>query len=302
MQYKTFAHRDEWLKWRRGKIGASAAPAVMGVSPWQTRSQVYEELCGRGKPVFYTRAMQRGHDLEGSMVAIARDYLGVDLVEQACFESPLIDRIIATCDAVGVVAGEVVVVEVKVRQSAVVAKSRKEGRPPLEVRMQMIQQMHCAGATRGVCVMCDGLGEVAVLDVLWDEALWRELLAQELDMLGCVDEGRDPTHYIYREYTTMDQFEELCKKYIALQPSAEELLRQEQLKEVEEALKGLAAEQKKCVEGKWMRVEYSEAKGAVDYAKVPQLKGVDLEPYRKPAVGRTKIVLDKAGLIVAQAG
>jgi hypothetical protein len=39
----------------------------------------------------------------------------------------------------------------------------------------------------------------------------------------------------------------------------------------------------------WREVLKSSRKGAVDYAAVPELRGVNLEPYRKPPVAVVKI-------------
>ncbi len=44
-------------------------------------------------------------------------------------------------------------------------------------------------------------------------------------------------------------------------------------------------------EGKGIKVAEIERKGSVDYSAIPDLKGMDLEPYRKPSSKYFKITL-----------
>lgn len=72
----------EWLAWRRGGIGASEAPIILGDSPWKNPFQLYEEKLGKPRPAVHPRqaaAMQRGHDLEPKARALVEKALGVDL-------------------------------------------------------------------------------------------------------------------------------------------------------------------------------------------------------------------------------
>ncbi len=55
---------DTWLAWRRGGVGASDAPVIMGVSPWMDLETLWLEKTGRhpGRPS--SHAMRRGQWLE----------------------------------------------------------------------------------------------------------------------------------------------------------------------------------------------------------------------------------------------
>ena len=55
---------EAWLDWRRGGVGASDAPAIMGVSPWMDVEALWLEKTGRatGRPSSF--AMRRGQLLE----------------------------------------------------------------------------------------------------------------------------------------------------------------------------------------------------------------------------------------------
>ena len=55
---------EEWLEWRREGIGASDAPVIMGVSPWTTPLQLWEnKLLGKSGQL-ETSSMRRGKDME----------------------------------------------------------------------------------------------------------------------------------------------------------------------------------------------------------------------------------------------
>lgn len=53
-----------WHKWRSQGLGASDAPAIMGVSPWSTPYQLWEIKTGRIKKDFSNWATERGNRLE----------------------------------------------------------------------------------------------------------------------------------------------------------------------------------------------------------------------------------------------
>lgn len=55
---------DDWEKWRRQGIGASDAPIIMGVSPWTTRKQLWEQKLGISPPFKGNWATERGNRLE----------------------------------------------------------------------------------------------------------------------------------------------------------------------------------------------------------------------------------------------
>ena len=53
-----------WLAWRRGGVGASDAPAIMGVSPWMDLDTLWLDKTGRRRGGFSNHAMRRGQRLE----------------------------------------------------------------------------------------------------------------------------------------------------------------------------------------------------------------------------------------------
>lgn len=58
--------RAEWLEARRDGLGASDAAAVLGISPWKTNVQLWEEKCRLVQPedIGDKPAVQYGNDAE----------------------------------------------------------------------------------------------------------------------------------------------------------------------------------------------------------------------------------------------
>ena len=54
----------QWRAWRRGVVGASDAPTIMGENPWASRSRLLEEKLGIHKEFEGNAATREGHQLE----------------------------------------------------------------------------------------------------------------------------------------------------------------------------------------------------------------------------------------------
>ncbi len=57
-------NHQEWLEWRRNGIGSSDAPIIMGVSPWKTPYQLWEEKSFGVTDQVENPSMTRGKNLE----------------------------------------------------------------------------------------------------------------------------------------------------------------------------------------------------------------------------------------------
>jgi putative phage-type endonuclease len=55
---------QEWLKWRRGVIGASDAPTIMGENPWGSKNYLVKEKLGLNPPFNGNAATREGQFLE----------------------------------------------------------------------------------------------------------------------------------------------------------------------------------------------------------------------------------------------
>lgn len=71
-----YQSREEWLEGRKGGLGASDAGALLGLSPWKTNVQLWEEKCGLVVPeeIGDSPAVQYGNDAE----PLLRQFFGLD--------------------------------------------------------------------------------------------------------------------------------------------------------------------------------------------------------------------------------
>src|SRR5947207_6179700 len=60
---------DEWLLWRQDRITATAAGVIMGLNPWKTLNDLFDEMLGIKPPEPLNDKMRRGQELE----PVARD-------------------------------------------------------------------------------------------------------------------------------------------------------------------------------------------------------------------------------------
>lgn len=67
LSMRTFITAKEWLKARESYIGGSDAAAILGLNPWKSNVDLWEEKTGRKKPkdLSDNALVQFGHDAEG---------------------------------------------------------------------------------------------------------------------------------------------------------------------------------------------------------------------------------------------
>lgn len=91
----------EWLEWRRRGIGASDAPAILGVCPHRTRLDVYLSKTHPQPPRTRAERQVWGHRLEDDIAEGYADRTGHPIVEhQKCLASEVYPWMRATIDGV----------------------------------------------------------------------------------------------------------------------------------------------------------------------------------------------------------
>lgn len=174
---------EEWLTFRRNKIGASMAAAIQGIDPWTTRLQLWEEIIyNTRKPV--TVAMQRGKDLEASARRWLSDLMNTDY-QPAVLMSNEHPELIASLDGFCELPdGNVAIAEIKVPNKETHQKAI-DGIIPNHYYTQMQHQMVVAGVKSMLYCSFDGENGV-VLPCLKDEKYCEGLISNELAFLASV--------------------------------------------------------------------------------------------------------------------
>ncbi|HSQ35834.1 MAG TPA: YqaJ viral recombinase family protein [Candidatus Binatia bacterium] len=98
---------DEWLHWRRGGIGASDAPVIMGLSPWQKEGELLLLKTGQKAERPANDAMQRGKRLEPLARQAYIEHTGI-AVEPLCVQSSRHSWMRASLDGLSPDGGHVV--------------------------------------------------------------------------------------------------------------------------------------------------------------------------------------------------
>lgn len=265
----------EWEEFRKNKIGASDCPAIMGKNPFKSAFRLWEEKCG--KKVFVTDAMRRGTELESKARGIYAEQLGAEL-------TPVVGQhdehewMIASLD--GVSENMTTVIEIKCPNEEVFKKI-EEGKIP-EYYIWQIQ--HQLAVTEGLHVTLVAFNGTRIVchSIARDEEMIKKLIAEE--------------QKFYMRMMNLDPPEPEADD-LTLRSDAEFLEAEEALAVVQEKLSGyedLKEEERICKEaliylandipsrGSKYRVCKVIRRGGVQYDKIPELRNIDLEKFRKP--------------------
>lgn len=270
-------NQQQWHEWRARGIGGSDAPIVMGVSPFKTINQLWEEkVLGKKQPD--NPAMARGRALE----PLALDYFmaetGYLMETQIMRKHPELDWMRATLD--GLNDEEEVLLEIK---------SCKECHEtvPEHYYPQLQHQMEVVGYDKMFYLSFDGK-EGKILEVHKDEAYVKEMIAKEKEFWQRVQEG-------LIDMSDDKNWEEMVTRYLEL--TREEEVMKSGIKSVQdekEFLKSqfILASDGKPASGHGLILQRRSRKGRIDYGQIPALMEIDLEIYRKPDAPYWHVALD----------
>jgi len=266
---------EEWLEFRRSKIGSSDAPIIMGKSPWKTPYQLWEEKIGKMDTTFESFAMRRGKDLEPKARKAFELQTGLVMWPDVLIHNEH-DFIIASMDGITIDGKQAVEIKCPGEKTHAMAL---RGVIPEHYRIQMQHQMAVIGLEMIFYYSFDG-NQGVLLEVERDDQLIQELIQKEIEFFRCMQENDPP----FKERTD-EPWLAYSKRWKNIQDEKRVIEAEE--KKCREALIGLAGE--KTVQGSGVRVTKYTRKGRVAYEKVPELKKVDLEKYRQSSISAWRI-------------
>lgn len=159
---------DAWHAHRRASFNASEAPVVMGVSPYQTRSDLLQEKAiGNAAEVSAgTQALfDRGHDYEAIARPWAEEIIGTDLYPIVA--SLDVDGLPLSASYDGATMDEDVIFEHKTANKDLL-EALNRGEIPSQYRPQMEQQLLILGAKR--CLFMASAGDQEAMRFAWYES------------------------------------------------------------------------------------------------------------------------------------
>lgn len=282
---------DAWKEWRRWKIGASMAPVIMGVSPFQTKLQLWEQIV-LGSEKAPSKAMIRGSQMEEKARAWVNEHYSDHGLRfrPACLQHDSLPWMIASldgwiCHLPGTDLEIKKAVEIKCpgTDAHMLALS---GEVPHYYMPQLQHQMVVANLNEILYVSFDGENGVAI-PVKRDDKYVREmLLPQEAAFYNSLLDFKAPEP-CDKDVVAIDNPEasNAAEKYFELGAKIEELE-----KEMGNLRKFLieSANHNRAIIGK-ARLTKVMRKGNVDYGKIPELKGVNLDKYRNAPIESWRI-------------
>jgi putative phage-type endonuclease len=279
----------EWHRWRLQGIGASDAPVIMGDAAFKTARMLWSIKTGRAGEGAPGLAARRGHQLERLALLTYERQMGIQM-EPVCLVHDQLEWMRASVD--GLSFDGSTVLEIKCPMSQRDRLTAQQGRVPTHHYAQLQHELEVSRATEihywsfdgrmGVLVRINPDREYVkrLIDAeasFWQRVIencWPEPMGDELDL--STDSKWRQVAFGYRE----------ARARLEAAAAEERKLR--------ELLKAMANARRTY--GCGVEVLKSSRTGPVDYSAIPQLRGVNLENYRKPPVPVVNINCIEPGL------
>ena len=270
----------EWLEMRRSMIGASDCPVIMGLSPYKTAFELWEEKV-LVKQQETSGAMARGHALESAARECFEKLTGLSVMPKVVIHA---ERAWQMASLDGITFDGTTIVEIKCPNKEVHALAEK-GIIPDHYMAQIQHQFSASGAVKGYYFSFSG-ERGALVEVFPDEKFIVKMLEKETEFFKLMVKKEAP-ELSEKDYVqhTEPSILALAEEYEAAKTEADiHYMAAEKCKE--DLIKAVKGRNSKIGN---LRVTKSICKGRVDYDVVPELIGVDLEAYRKPPCEKWRI-------------
>jgi putative phage-type endonuclease len=263
----------EWHEFRRNHIGASDVSAILGVSPWKTIEQLWEEKVNGINSQKDNPWMKRGRDLE----VIARhkyQALTGNFVIPEVLEHPEYKFMSASFD--GISPWRSFAVEIKI-PGHIDHETALEGDVPPKYYPQLQHQMFVADL-KEIDYFSWNEDSHALIKVPRDQEYIVKMIEAEIAFWEAV-QSRTP---ISNKSVNYWQSSSPVEPHI-IEELQHAINMRMQWEYAEKVLKERILSHKVEFKTDIISVSKCTRKGSVDYDKIPELSDVDLEPYRKPS-------------------
>lgn len=267
---------EQWKAWRRNHIGASDAPVIQEVSPWKTLLQLWEEKI-EGKEQEQTGAMRRGTEKEGDIrLEMSKEYYSD--YKPVCMQSTSHEWMIASLDGWDPTA-DYPIIEIKCPNGEA-HDMAIEGEVPEYYFPQLQHQMAVAGVD--ICLYvsfnpCYPGQMLATIPVKREDWYCKSLIEREFrfyESLVNFDPPAPTDRDWIRNYNASDIV--TAREYIAVCQERKKFEAREN--ELRESLIKKSPHARTMIGD--LKVSKIIRQGNVQYSKIPELQGLDLNPYR----------------------
>ena len=275
----------EWHAHRAKYRNASETAIVMGESPWQTPFQLWELRTGRRQPVVNI-AMARGTALEPQARTAYEQLTGHVMQPLVLIEgdySASLDGLTFEWD---------LLVEIKCPyqgQGSSLWQQVTAGEIPAHYRWQIEHQFMVSKAKLGHLYVFDGT-EGLLLEALPRPERWQTIHEAWDGFMQCIEKDTPPALMDRDKLIRTDAvWREAAERFVQVKAEAEALT--ERVEAAKAVLLGLAEHPSEV--GFGVSVTRFWKSGSVDYKRVPELVGVDLDGYRQKGRFETRVSVGK---------
>lgn len=263
----------EWLELRKRYIGASDTPIILGVSEFKTPFQLWQEKTGQVESNFESFATSKGHNLEDIARMHHEQLTGI--ATKACtFTHPIHTWL--SCSLDGWNSEERLVLEIKClgkekHQMAI------DGKVPEMYWWQVQHQLLASGGKVAHYFSFDG-EDGALVYVHPDHDAFERIIKESGEFFARISSMVAPELCDQDTKVVNDPyFTELVQKYRA---NASLLKKHKDMDEVLKKEIGMLMSHPRMICDD-LQITTITRTGSVEYKKVPELQGVDLNNYRK---------------------
>jgi len=274
-----------WHEHRAKYRNASETAIVMGESPWQTPYQLWELRTGRRQQVV-NAAMARGTALE-PLALVTYEAMSGNVMQPLV----LIDgEYSASLDGLNFEGDLLVEIKCPYKgQGSSLWQQVAAGEIPAHYRWQLEHQFMVSKAAKGHLYVFDG-SEGLLLEVTPCPERWDAMRSAWDAFMLCIRTDTPPALMERDKVMRTDgEWQTAAAFYVQLKVEADALA--ERLDGAKEALLGLAEHPSEA--GFGVAVTRFWKQGNVDYKRVPELNGIDLNMYRQKGRFETRVTVGK---------
>ncbi len=269
---------SDWIKWRKDGIGGSDSAVILKLFPFgKTPLMLYREKISQDEGFSGNLATKHGQDNENRALDWFEKKMGCTLFRQVRVQNSKIPWIRATLD--GIDGFDKYMVEAKCPFNLENHNAVKDTKKVPEIYYPQCQHQILAKEVDGMyfeSFNSKDPEDSIIIEVARDDKFIEEMLPEYEKFWNCVKNRTPPeaTEYDFFCMEEDERWKEASEKYKEAKEWSEkaEHWRQELIS---------LAEGRSC-QGSGLRLTKSECEGFIDYSKIPELFGIDKEPYRKP--------------------
>jgi putative phage-type endonuclease len=279
----------DWHRWRLQGIGASDAPVIMGDGAFKTPRTLWSIKTGQMREDAAGPAARRGRELEGLARQVYEQQTGTQM-EPLCLVHDELEWMRASLD--GLSFDGAIVLEIKCPTSQRDRTAAQQGRVPTQYYAQLQHELEVSQATEVHYWSFDGSAG-SLIRVRPDREYQKRLLDAEAAFWQLVCQNIWPESARDELDLSADpKWRQFAVRYREARARLERATAEEH--KLRAMLESMAAARRTW--GSGVEILRNSRKGAVDYAAIPELRGVNLETYRKPSVPVVRINLLEPGL------